>query len=117
MAKKRLELESHVAGQANKPLSKLPHALTHEAVVAEVEANVHDGLTSTEAGSRLQEYGPNELDDGPGVQPAKILVRQIANAMILVKRTAVPVSIGLLLIHPSGPYLGHVREFRDHVLY
>ncbi len=79
-----VESEKHVSGQANRPLSAPPHALTHEAVCSEIGANTQDGLTAGEARSRLEEYGRNELDDGPGVQPFKILVRQVANAMMLV---------------------------------
>lgn len=76
--------EQHVSGQANKPLSRPPHALSYDAVVNELDTNVKDGLADAEAKSRLEEYGRNELDDGPGVQPVKILVRQVANAMMLV---------------------------------
>merc|ERR1712093_457641 len=70
------EAAAHVSGQANEPLSGLPHTLTAEQLANE-----------TEAKSRVEKYGPNELDDGPGVNPAKILLRQVANAMTLVKRT------------------------------
>ena len=74
----------HISGQANKPLSAPPHALPSDAFLDELKANVSDGLSSNDAKARLGEYGTNELDDGPGVQPVKILIRQIANAMILV---------------------------------
>jgi len=74
----------HVSGQANKPLSQPPHALSSSDFISEIQAVPEDGLTSAEAESRLETYGTNELDDGPGVQPIKILIRQIANAMILV---------------------------------
>lgn len=84
--KKEDSHETHVSGQANKPLSLPPHALTHHAVADELGANTQDGLTAAEASSRLEEYGRNELDDGPGVSPAKILVRQVANAMMLVSQ-------------------------------
>ncbi|KAL8984371.1 MAG: hypothetical protein Q9177_004717 [Variospora cf. flavescens] len=87
--------ESHVSGQANKPLSLPAHALPYHAVSEELGANVQDGLTAADAKSRLEEYGRNELDDGPGVQPAKILVRQIANAMMLVLIMAMAVSFGI----------------------
>ena len=76
--------EQHVSGQANRPFSRPAHALKYDQVVREIEANALDGLTSAQAGERLAEYGRNELDDGPGVSPTKILIRQIANAMILV---------------------------------
>ena len=82
--------ENHVSGQANKPLSAPAHALSYDAVTGEIGANKEDGLTTAEAKSRLEEFGRNELDDGPGVQPVKILVRQVANAMMLVKRPIEP---------------------------
>lgn len=85
--------EVHVSGQANKPLSLPPHALPSDVVCREIGANPEDGLTTLEASSRLEEYGRNELDDGPGVQPVKILIRQIANAMVLVKRPICSLSI------------------------
>ena len=75
----------HVSGQANKPLSKPPHALSRDAVSREMGTNVQDGLTYAEAQYRLEEFGRNELDSGPGVQPTKILIRQILNAMMLVQ--------------------------------
>ncbi|CZR65832.1 probable ENA5-Plasma membrane P-type ATPase involved in Na+ and Li+ efflux [Phialocephala subalpina] len=74
----------HVSGQANKPLSLPPHALACDVFISEL------ALSSDEANSRLQEFGNNELDDGPGVQPVKILIRQIANAMILVMAPTLP---------------------------
>ena len=81
----------HVSGQANKPLSQPPHSLSHQAVSDELGANSQNGLTPADAKSRLEAYGRNELDDGPGVQPVKILVRQIANAMMLVSPSHIPV--------------------------
>jgi len=80
---------THVSGQANKPMTKPAHALSFEDAAKELQANLEDGLTAGEAESRLAEHGKNELDNGPGVQPLKILVRQIANAMMLVKPTMV----------------------------
>ena len=84
--------ENHVSGQANKPLSLPPHALSHHAVSTELGANTEIGLTDANVKSRLEEYGRNELDDGPGVQPIKILVRQVANAMMLVSQSKLPQS-------------------------
>lgn len=76
----------HVSGQANKPMSKPAHALSYEQVIEETGSSGIDGLSQEEAEKRLAEYGKNELDNGPGVNPAKILVKQIANAMMLVRR-------------------------------
>ncbi|KAB8289655.1 hypothetical protein EYC80_010568 [Monilinia laxa] len=85
----------HVSGQSNKPLTKPAHALGYEIVAQELEANLEDGLTDAEAKTRLELYGKNELDDGPGVQPVKILIHQVANAMILVLILAMAVSFGI----------------------
>lgn len=77
-------MEEHVSGQANKPMSKPAHALDRDTIRNELNADAEEGLSASEAQSRLQEYGRNELEDGPGVQPFKILLRQVANAMMLV---------------------------------
>lgn len=92
---------AHVSGQANEPLSGLPHTLTVEQTLSEIGTDSNNGLSPSEAESRLQKYGPNELDDGPGVSPVKILIRQVANAMTLVKRT-------------TRPYIDH--RFSDPIL-
>lgn len=82
---------AHISGQANESLSNLPHTLSIDQLTIETGANIDHGLSTTEAASRLTKYGRNELDEGPGVSPLKILVRQVANAMTLVKRTTFPI--------------------------
>jgi Na+-exporting ATPase len=86
--------EGHVSGQSNMVLSKPAHALTHEELVEELDANTTDGLTTEEAKRRLEEYGPNMFQDARGVKPWEILVRQVANAMMLVSDT--------MLIYQAG---------------
>ena len=95
MAKNDVSLEGHVSGQANKPLSKPAHALPTETVIQETKCNSDDGLTTEDAKARLEEYGPNELGEDGGVQPGKILLRQVANAMTLVLILAMGVSFGI----------------------
>lgn len=92
MAKKNTNHDNapHVSGQSNKTLSLPAHSLEWGAVKDELDANLEDGLSIDECERRLELYGKNELDDGPGVQPVKILIRQVANAMILVRRTIPP---------------------------
>jgi P-type Ca2+ transporter type 2C len=43
----------------------------------------HDGLTSTEAKARLEEYGYNEIQDQNKISPLKILLRQISKNFII----------------------------------
>ncbi|KIW85125.1 potassium/sodium efflux P-type ATPase, fungal-type [Fonsecaea pedrosoi CBS 271.37] len=88
-------MDNHIFGQSNKPLTKPAHALGRDDLVQQLDTSVGIGLTPTEASQRLQTYGRNELDDGPGVQPLKILLRQIANAMMLVLIMAMAVSFGI----------------------
>lgn len=84
MNQKALEEAPHVSGQANKPLSAPAHALTFEEVAQQLGANLDNGLTPEEAKQRLEEYGRNEFGEQEGVQPFKILIGQIANALTLV---------------------------------
>ena len=77
-------LANHVSGQSNKPISKPPHCLSFDDTLKELGGSGLDGLSEGEAAKRLEEFGKNELDNGPGVNPTKILARQVANAMMLV---------------------------------
>ncbi|KAL0943175.1 sodium p-type [Colletotrichum truncatum] len=98
MGKKDPEAEAmanHVSGQSNKPMSRPAHALTTEEVVQELRANTDDGLTPEEAKARLDEYGRNEFGADKGVQPLKIFIGQIANAMTLVLILAMGASFGI----------------------
>lgn len=72
------------------PQAVLAHALTIDETCDQLEANLEDGLPHSQISPRTEKWGRNELDDGPGVQPIKILVHQIANAMILVMRSTTP---------------------------
>lgn len=92
---KKNPLDGHVSGQSNKPLTQPAHSLTCEQVLSELGGNGLDGLTPQDAEIRLEEYGKNELDNGPGVNPTKIIIRQIANAMMLVLILAMVVSFGI----------------------
>ncbi|KIW00778.1 potassium/sodium efflux P-type ATPase, fungal-type [Verruconis gallopava] len=91
----QLVLKNHVSGQSNKPLSKPAHALSADQVISELHTTTDDGLTTVEAKKRHAEYGNNQIGDAGGVNATKILIRQIANAMILVLILAMAVSYGI----------------------
>lgn len=76
-------------------MSQPAHSLTFEQVQNELGVSGLDGLAASEAQSRLEQFGNNELDNGPGVNPTKILIRQVANAMMLVLILAMAVSFGI----------------------
>lgn len=83
------------SGSSNKELTKVAHALELNDIVRQLEGDTENGLSKDEAARRVQQYGRNELDDGPGVQPIKILIAQVANAMMLVLILAMAVSFGI----------------------
>ncbi|KAH7075122.1 hypothetical protein FB567DRAFT_183901 [Paraphoma chrysanthemicola] len=95
MGKKQPTLEGHMSGQANEPLTKPAHALTFKEVVEQTKCNPDDGLTTSEAKSRLEKWGKNDLGDDGGVSPGKILLRQVANAMTLILIMAMAVSFAI----------------------
>lgn len=66
-------------------LSQPAYCLSFEDVLKELSTNSDEGLSSSEAKRRLEEHGPNELEGGESVSFAKIVIRQIANAMMLVR--------------------------------
>ncbi|KAK2751013.1 hypothetical protein FQN57_000088 [Myotisia sp. PD_48] len=76
-------------------LSQPSYCLTADAVTSALNTHPEDGLSSTEAKSRLETYGENKLDEGEGVSVVKILIRQVANAMMLVLIMAMAVSFGI----------------------
>lgn len=118
MPAKGKDAEPHVSGQANEALSALPHTLTVDQILNEIGTDRESGLTAAEAKTRLEKYGKNELDDGPGVSPVKILIRQVANAMTLVKRTICPDDT-YTFSDPTllGPHSSHGGQFWNWLLY
>lgn len=76
--------EGHVSGQSNKPMSLPAHALTFQQLEEELKSNSLNGISTEDAAARLAEFGKNDLGDAEGVQPLRIVVAQIANAMTMV---------------------------------
>jgi len=88
-------VQAHVSGQANKPMTSPAHALKIDEVVDQLHANVEVGLSTDEVKRRLEEYGRNEFGEQEGVQPLKIFIGQIANALTLVLILAMAASFGI----------------------
>ncbi|KAK2604344.1 hypothetical protein N8I77_007283 [Diaporthe amygdali] len=61
----------------------------------ELNADPLNGLSADDAKRRLEEFGKNDLGEAEGVQPLKIVMAQIANAMTLVLILAMAVSFGI----------------------
>lgn len=65
-------------------LSQPAHSLAFDNVIQELGTNTDDGLTSAEVKQRIETYGMNILEADEGISFSKILIRQVANAMMLV---------------------------------
>ena len=48
-----------------------------------------DGLTATEAASRLRQYGPNELQEQEGKGPLRMFLEQFMQTMVLDRKSVV----------------------------
>jgi Ca2+-transporting ATPase len=79
------------------------------------------GLSSQEAGKRLQEYGPNELVKGKKLTPLQIFISQFKNALILLLVFAALLSLFLGEMLEAGAIfaiillnsiMGFIQEFR-----
>lgn len=66
------------------PLSKPAHGLSFDAVLRQLASDPDEGLSAAEAKGRIEIYGQNVLDGDEGVSIVKIVIKQIANAMMLV---------------------------------
>jgi Na+-exporting ATPase len=114
-------LASHVSGQSNRPMSAPAHALSVEQVAQDLGANPETGLTAEEAKKRLGEFGQNEFGNSEGVNPVKIFVGQLANALTLVLILAMCVSFGIKSYIEGGVVaaiialnisIGFIQEFK-----
>lgn len=77
----------HVSGQQQSStphMSRPAHSMSSEETLKELRADPSSGLSSDEAEQRLANVGRNELEQKKGVQPIKIFIEQIFNAMTLV---------------------------------
>ncbi|EFE30830.1 uncharacterized protein ARB_02320 [Trichophyton benhamiae CBS 112371] len=86
---------NHGQRQAQCTLSQPAHSLPYEVVIKEIGSDAENGLNSSEAQRRSEQYGRNDLGNTESVQPAKMLLRQIANAMTLILTMAMAVSFGI----------------------
>ncbi|PYH87824.1 potassium/sodium eff [Aspergillus ellipticus CBS 707.79] len=76
-------------------LSQPAHTLPYSTILRELSVNPEEGLSTHEAQTRLQNDGPNDLEGDEGISLVKIVIRQLANAMMLVLIIAMAVSFGI----------------------
>ncbi|KAJ1952914.1 hypothetical protein EC988_003295, partial [Linderina pennispora] len=68
------------------------HCMNIGAVQQDLNVNIENGLSTSEAEKRLAEYGTNEMRGGGRPSAFKILFRQLANIMTLILTAAVVVA-------------------------
>ena len=101
--------------------AKIAHTLTVQNALESLASHAQTGLTQQEAATRLQTYGPNELKEGAGRRPLKILWEQFTASMTLILIAAAVVSgflgkwqeaIAILAIVVLFGLLGFFQEYR-----
>ncbi|UCG25108.1 MAG: HAD-IC family P-type ATPase, partial [Chloroflexota bacterium] len=71
------------------------YKLSVEEALKELATDPENGLTSAEARTRLEKYGPNELVERGGISPWRILFNQFTELMVVILIIAAVVSLAL----------------------
>ena len=99
---------------------KPPHSLPPEEIYS-ILSTSPEGLTNAEARRRLEEFGPNELEEEASRSPLKIFLSQFANVLTFILLVAAAVSFGvgdqiealvILLIVFACALLGFLQEWK-----
>ncbi|MBX2961135.1 MAG: cation-translocating P-type ATPase [Cyclobacteriaceae bacterium] len=97
------------------------HTATTEEVLHKLNTSIKDGLSANEARSRLEEYGPNELEEKVKKQAWKMLLGQFMETMVVILIIAAIISgflgkeietIAIAAIVVLFAVLGFVQEYR-----
>jgi len=108
---------SSEAAQPNEPW----HTRTIADVLQTLDSDAQGGLTSEAARQRLEQYGPNELEERAGKSPFLILWEQFTSTMVLILIAAAIVSaflgkpletIAISAIVILFALLGFIQEYR-----
>ena len=69
--------------------SKQPFLLPVDDILQHLETNIDSGLSSAQVKQYQEKWGANKLDGDGGIPWYALLMKQIANAMILVSKAPV----------------------------
>lgn len=69
----------------NQDYNRHPFLVDVDELTAQLDSHLETGLTALKAQQAQREYGPNKLQGEGGVQWYQVLLKQISNAMILVR--------------------------------
>ncbi len=97
------------------------YKLTAEQTADELNSDIQNGLSATEANRRLEEYGPNELVERGLKSPWRILLDQFKDLMVIILIIAAVISLFLgeylevvviITIVVLNAILGFTQEYR-----
>lgn len=97
------------------------HTISADEATHSLESNAESGLTATESSKRLEQFGPNELQEKPARSPWRMLLDQFADFMIIVLMGAAIISgivgdvgdtIAIVVIVILNAVIGFVQEYR-----
>ncbi len=97
------------------------HAIEPAAALEVLKSDLNQGLTDTEAQSRLSVYGPNEIEETKKISPWKLLLSQFKETLmlILIASAVISILIGeaidsavILAIVIASAGLGFYQEYR-----
>src|ERR687894_2239692 len=81
--------------RANNPEKAAEYRLTVEEVIAGLQSDARRGLSTEEARSRLERYGPNELEAEKPVAAWRRFLAQFRNTLVILLLVATAISVGL----------------------
>ncbi len=82
------------------PVKTMPHAQGAAGVLRELEASA-DGLSNIEAASRAERYGPNRLQEQPGVPAWELVLDEVRNPLVLILLAATGALAAVSLLDPA----------------
>jgi|GEM_PF-3458614 len=71
------------------------HAVSSDEILQKLDTQLEKGLTNQEAEKRLQEYGPNQLEEGKRTTFLQMVLRQLNNFVVILLIVASIISVFL----------------------
>ena len=97
------------------------HTLSTEETRVALKTSIKDGLSSSEAKARLEQYGPNALMEEEKIKWPRVLIRQFTNFLIMILIVAAVISffigdvidaVAILTIVVLNGLLGFAQEWK-----
>ncbi|KAF7128249.1 hypothetical protein CNMCM5793_002791 [Aspergillus hiratsukae] len=90
-----LQSANTAVGNDDEGSTHCAHTLSPEHLARILQVDVQNGLSGTEAVTRLERDGPNRVQEIEGVSTWKILLRQVSNSLTMVLLITMAISFGI----------------------